>query len=245
MDKKSKYSVYIQRKQANEMFDTKKFGTYLSQRRINAGLGQAALAEKVGVAAETVEAWERGKSFPDITLVTELSDALGVSVEALIAGGSPTEGEGEILREAADGGAAQGAEAADAAGVAPLLRPELLDKIAAGLKGQGIDITAVVKLAEYLNDERVVELLGKADCGALDEELLAKLVPFLDEASKAAILEKILDGELDYRFIGVMLPYAEYLIPQVEAAVVYGALDPGVLKILNDYTLGKPEKTAK
>jgi hypothetical protein len=33
----------------------------------------------------------------------------------------------------------------------------------------------------------------------------------------------------------MILPHAEYIYPQIEAAVLYGALDEKALKILRDY----------
>ncbi len=57
-------------------------------------------------------------------------------------------------------------------------------------------------------------------------------MPFLDTNSKEIIFQKVLEGELNYNMIRVILPYADYLTPQIEAAVVYGALDIKALDIL-------------
>ena len=38
-----------------------------------------------------------------------------------------------------------------------------------------------------------------------------------------------------------MLPYAEYIYPQVEAAVLYGALNEKALHMLRDYEFEKDE----
>lgn len=65
--------------------------------------------------------------------------------------------------------------------------------------------------------------------------MLERLIPFLDGNSISIIFQKILEGELDYRLIRIMLPHAEYIYPQVEAAVLYGGLDEKALKILRDY----------
>lgn len=118
-----------------------------------------------------------------------------------------------------------------------------LTRIADELRNEGIDITSVVELEEYLEGDRITELLDRND--VMNEELLSKLVPFLDEASKAVIFERILDGVMDYRFIAIMLPYAEYLIPQVEAAVVLGAIDREVLNIINNYEPKDPRTRKK
>ncbi len=91
--------------------------------------------------------------------------------------------------------------------------------MAKGLAKHGIDISSIVLLAEY-----VVKLLENATYDTINENLLERLIPFLDGNSISTIFQKILEGDLDYRLIRIMLPYAEYIYPQIEAAVLYGAL---------------------
>ena len=50
------------------------------------GLTQAQLAAAIHVSAKAVSKWERGAGLPDASLVPALSQALGVSSEALLAG---------------------------------------------------------------------------------------------------------------------------------------------------------------
>ena len=123
----------------------------------------------------------------------------------------------------------------DIVNIAPLLKPSLLDKMAKGLAKHGIDISSIVSLAEYINDDAVVKLLENATYDTINENLLERLIPFLDGNSISIIFQKILEGDLDYRLIRIMLPYAEYIYPQVEAAVLYGALNERALHILRDY----------
>ena len=119
--------------------------------------------------------------------------------------------------------------------IAPYLKASTLDIIANKLADHGINISKVVALAEYMNDKSVVNLLRNATFEQLDEEVFEKFVPFLDSDSKEIIFEKILNGELNYNLISIILPYAEYLISQIEAAVIDGALDKRALKIISDY----------
>ncbi|MCD8046007.1 MAG: helix-turn-helix domain-containing protein [Clostridiales bacterium] len=60
------------------------FGKYILQKRKAAGLSQKTLADKLFVSESAVSKWERGLSYPDITLVTSLCDALGVSEHELL-----------------------------------------------------------------------------------------------------------------------------------------------------------------
>ena len=50
------------------------------------GLTQSGLAEKLSVSDKAVSKWETGKGYPDIALLEPLSETLGVSVSALLAG---------------------------------------------------------------------------------------------------------------------------------------------------------------
>ena len=47
------------------------------------GMTQEALAQKLGVTFQAVSKWETGQSCPDITMLPELSDLLGVSIDEL------------------------------------------------------------------------------------------------------------------------------------------------------------------
>ncbi len=47
-------------------------------------------ADKLGISDKAVSKWERGLDCPDITLVTELSEILSVSLESLLSGSTET-----------------------------------------------------------------------------------------------------------------------------------------------------------
>lgn len=61
-------------------------GGLIRQLRQEKGLTQAALAELVHVSAKAVSKWERCAGLPDAAIVPALSQALGVSSEALLTG---------------------------------------------------------------------------------------------------------------------------------------------------------------
>jgi transcriptional regulator with XRE-family HTH domain len=60
------------------------FGRFVTTKRQAAGLTQRELAERLFVTESAVSKWERGLSYPDITLVAALSRELGVSEGELI-----------------------------------------------------------------------------------------------------------------------------------------------------------------
>lgn len=66
------------------MIDTNNLGRKIADARRTLGLTQRDLADKVGVTAQAVSKWERGSSCPDIAILDEIADSLGVSVSELL-----------------------------------------------------------------------------------------------------------------------------------------------------------------
>ena len=60
------------------------FGRFVTERRRHAGLTQRQLAARLHVTESAVSKWERGLSYPDITLVAALATELDVSANELI-----------------------------------------------------------------------------------------------------------------------------------------------------------------
>ena len=66
--------------------DQEKIGKFISSCRKEAGLTQAALADKLGITDRAVSKWETGKGYPDITLLEPIAKAFGISITELISG---------------------------------------------------------------------------------------------------------------------------------------------------------------
>ena len=66
------------------MIDTNNMGKKIAEARRGIGLTQKELAERVGVTAQAVSKWERGSSCPDIAILDEIAESLGVSVSQLL-----------------------------------------------------------------------------------------------------------------------------------------------------------------
>lgn len=56
----------------------------ISQLRKSRGLTQEQLGEKLSISGQAISKWEKGESMPDIMLLPDLCDILGVSVDALL-----------------------------------------------------------------------------------------------------------------------------------------------------------------
>ncbi|MEB4614783.1 helix-turn-helix domain-containing protein [Leucobacter sp. M11] len=75
------------------------FGRFVSERRRAAGLTQRELAARLHVTESAVSKWERGLSYPDITVVPVLAHELGTSSDELI-GASENLAERHAKRDA-------------------------------------------------------------------------------------------------------------------------------------------------
>lgn len=63
-----------------------KLGLFVSQLRKEQNMTQKELAERLGVTDKAVSKWERGLSFPDISLLEPLADTFEISVMELLQG---------------------------------------------------------------------------------------------------------------------------------------------------------------
>lgn len=61
-------------------------GKKLKNARMQSGLTQENVAEKINVSRQTISNWENEKSYPDIVSVIQLSDLYSVSLDVLLKG---------------------------------------------------------------------------------------------------------------------------------------------------------------
>lgn len=73
-----------------------KVGSLIATLRKQHGLTQRQLADKLHLSDKTISKWERGMGCPDVSLLADLSQHLGISVEKLLAG--------ELAQNPTDGG---------------------------------------------------------------------------------------------------------------------------------------------
>lgn len=61
-------------------------GTFIAACRKEQGLTQMQLAEKLNITNRAVSKWETGKSCPDVSIMLDLCDILGITVNELLSG---------------------------------------------------------------------------------------------------------------------------------------------------------------
>ena len=66
--------------------DQLKIGKFIADCRKRKNLTQMQLAEKLGITDKAVSKWERGVAMPDTSIMLELCDILGISVNELLSG---------------------------------------------------------------------------------------------------------------------------------------------------------------
>ncbi len=68
--------------------DAQKTGKIISIKRKSMNMTQGELAKKLHITDKAVSKWERGLSFPDISLLIPLSEILNISLYDLLKGGN-------------------------------------------------------------------------------------------------------------------------------------------------------------
>ncbi len=81
------------------MTDKKSFGLYIKQKRIEKNYSQKDLSEMLYVSEGAVSKWERGVSYPDITLISDICRVLDISEHELITASNDTDAR-KIKQEA-------------------------------------------------------------------------------------------------------------------------------------------------
>ena len=73
------------------MIDKKTFGSYIKSKRIEKNYSQKELAELLFVTEGAISKWERGISYPDITMISDICRALDISEHELVTASTDTE----------------------------------------------------------------------------------------------------------------------------------------------------------
>ena len=112
------------------MFDADLFCANLSILRRNADMTQSELADRLNLTRQAVSRYEKGDSFPDISILVKIAEIFGITIDELIGAGSPTEGEQELLKSAALGRDLRTCHCnvQELENIAPFLKPSVLDR---------------------------------------------------------------------------------------------------------------------
>lgn len=226
------------------MFDTRKFGAFIARLRKNADMTQSELSDRLNLTRQAVSKYERGDSFPDISILRQLSEIFGVSTDLLIAAGEPTEGEAEILESILTGRDVKSVNARDVVSLAPYLKPSILSRLADNMAKNGFDMSSIVELAEYLNDadtEKLMAAVSFDNIADMDIALLEKLLPLLGPYATFTVLNKVLTGELDYHYLDILTLDEYSYISLIESAVLDGIIDDEALYIMRRKSFNRVE----
>ncbi len=68
--------------------DAGKTGKFIAEKRKAINMTQNELAEKLHITDKAVSKWERGLSFPDISILIPLAEILNISLYDLLKGGN-------------------------------------------------------------------------------------------------------------------------------------------------------------
>lgn len=71
--------------------DAEKTGRFICENRKKKGLSQKDLAERLNITDKAVSKWERGLSFPDISMLIPISEILEITLYDLLTGGNNDE----------------------------------------------------------------------------------------------------------------------------------------------------------
>ena len=66
--------------------DCQKVGKLILSLRKEKNMTQKKLADEIGISDKTISKWERGLGCPDVSLLSTLSQVLGVNIEKILAG---------------------------------------------------------------------------------------------------------------------------------------------------------------
>ena len=155
------------------MFNMQEIGNRIAEARRAMGMTQPDLAEKMGVSFQAVSNWERGESMPDISKLPDLSQALHLSLDALLCGVAE-----KIVNETAPEEHFEPVQEDIPASPFPAA-PELSDLAA---------------LAEHMDSDDLADLIRVLlDQGKMDVSDLSMFRDYLDRDDPSDILKALLD----------------------------------------------------
>lgn len=71
--------------------DNSLIGKYIAELRASKGITQSELGDRLSVSFQAVSKWERGEALPDISVLPDLSDILGTTVDDILRAGKKKE----------------------------------------------------------------------------------------------------------------------------------------------------------
>ena len=182
------------------MFDMSTVSRNIARLRREQNLTQLELADRLGVSFQSVSNWERGNSMPDISRLPELADVFGVTVDALLGSRQAA----RMVERVENRGPLSDSEAA---GIAPMVKPERLEeKVAASADEQRpMTMEGLVRLAPFLDEDVWLTVADNIPGGYSAGELRG-LAPYAGAAIGALLLNA---GEVSMSDVASIASYLE------------------------------------
>lgn len=200
--------------------DTSKISGFLKHMRLDAGLTQLNVAERLGLTPQAVSKWERGESMPDITMLPEIAKIYGIRVEDILAAGIT--GKDEDLND-----------------ITRLLNTFIDDRIFSRVlkefgKAKGIqDLNVPMDIFMALNGQQkdlVLELLLDMDgfCTIIDD-----ILQYLNMSQRARLITRVAENG-DYDTLEQLIPY---MSRSVRTDIIAIVLERGRMDFLEEMLL--------
>lgn len=184
--------------------DFKKTGLFISSIRKEKAMTQKELAEKLSVTDKAISRWETGKGFPDVSMLKNLSEVLGVSITEIVNGEKTTPENVE--------------EKSDNAIVAALSYSKNMKKKVIGIllliSGLGLIVYPILFIGR--SDFSIISILGIV-VALTSIVILSYKKPFLKDRGKAVKISKHSAGIVSLVVLAAVLvlealPYGAVLI---------------------------------
>ena len=174
------------------MLDTRKIGSYISKLRKEKDWTQMELADRLNVSHQAVSKWERGESLPDIGTLMQIGQVFGVSVDALMNGGTNQESStyihnlGRIMT-----------------GFTENRREEVAEIINTG----EVDIEGLIEVAPLLKASELAEVTERVDKRLFNQDLIMRLAPFVETELLDGLVTGALEESVDMKFVLSLAPF--------------------------------------
>lgn len=184
------------------MFNMKTIGATISRRRKELNMTQVELADQLLVSYQAVSQWELGKSMPELSNLTRLSEVLELPLEDLLGQSESTIVE-KIQRE-------ESLDEEELVQGAPYIKPQELEE---QLEGRAFAESTILALAPFLSSSALKDVVQASE---LSVESLVSLAPFLDEED----LGDFLDGLGDEAEMEVLVELAPFVSSESLASYI-------------------------
>lgn len=73
------------------MLNSIKVGTFIMNKRKQQGMTQQQLADRLNISFQAISKWETGQAYPNIDIICDLAEILGVTVDEILSGNEKKE----------------------------------------------------------------------------------------------------------------------------------------------------------